>query len=374
MRANARVTLFVLDSSPTYIPAFPNTQAIKVIFAMVDSISFQHGLYIPSESPCFPLSTKVDSGKRGVQWNGQQPAQLPIAETVPVNTTTLQIDSPYTYEYQGSNRHMPTVYLTSRDHDSIVWMSPSPRPSPRTYPAGSPVYTAFLKTAQPLTLLSQLPPKFPPYADSILAELWPSTLSNFIPQEKIPAAGPLKMLQELISSSSAIHHNQDKIPSMFAYAHVSYRANSTSELEGKIPPSFWSTGDGVRTIIRFGVSSARAKHKPRGIGRAVRAHRTYMAWGGMFSSGAQPRQVEGWLHGQCAELQAIPAVVEWCERLGLEDVVIYSLAMRRSGQEVVAMCRNCSAYRSTILSKHPSWRVVDAATGKSFSHDEDSCT
>ncbi|KAF6758230.1 hypothetical protein DFP72DRAFT_1106520 [Ephemerocybe angulata] len=337
---------------------------------MVNSISLQHGRYIPSERQCFPLPTKVDNWKLRVQGNGQQPAQLPIAELVPANTKI----EPYTYEYKVNNNHAaPIVSLTS--HDDRVWISPSPSNSPSIYTSDSPVYKAFLKTGvQRLSLLSQLPPKFPPYADSILAELWPSMLSNFIPQDKIPAAGPLKMLQELISSSSAIHRNQDKMPSMFAYAHASYRANSTSEPEGKIPPSFWSPEDGVRTIIRFGVSSARAKHKPRGIGRVVRGHRTHMAWGGAFSNGTKPPQVENWLHGHCAELQAIPAVVEWCERLGLEDVVIYSLAMRRSGKEVVAMCRNCSAYRSTILSKHPSWRVVDAATGKSFSNDEDSCT
>jgi hypothetical protein len=95
----------------------------------------------------------------------------------------------------------------------------------------------------------------------------------------------------------------------------------------------------------------------------VREYRIRQCWGDW----QPPRQQEEWKHGHCAENQSLPSVVARCEDLGLEDVLIETLAMPHRSGKFAGMCRNCLSYvYFCVLPEHPTWRVCDIYTGNIF--------
>ncbi|TEB31461.1 hypothetical protein FA13DRAFT_1732908 [Coprinellus micaceus] len=172
----------------------------------------------------------------------------------------------------------------------------------------------------------------------------------------------------MLRQRSLLLHSADleEMPTMFSYAHVVHH--------GRIAKSrITSVATTPVVITRFGVSAPRQTHLyrgsgiPEGLAGVIRAYRVRKAWGqpGVdFDADIPPPRTTSWHHGHCAEMQAIPPVVEWCEYLGLKHVVIYSLSMHKSGTQFSTMCSNCRAYVSTrVLKKHPSWKVVDVHSG-----------
>ena len=211
-----------------------------------------------------------------------------------------------------------------------------------------------------------LPPHFPRcHDDSVHAELFHLLIahhSNSLPSSILQ--NPLRMLQ-MLRERSLLLHSADvvEMPTMFSYAHVVHnnpllQAQSTSGRKGSLV-----------FVTRFGVSAPNQSHLGRGLGLAnglatvVRAYRVRRAWGLVGidpDADLLPPSTTGWPHGHCAEMQAIPPIVEWCEYLGLENITIYSLTVHKSGTGSTAMCSNCRAYISTrVLKRHPSWKVVD---------------
>lgn len=182
----------------------------------------------------------------------------------------------------------------------------------------------------------------------------------------------LQMLRE----RSLLLHSADvvEMPTMFSYAHVVHRnplreAQGASRRKGrKGTPVF---------VTRFGVSAPNQTHLGRGLGLAnglaavVRAYRVRRGWGLLGvnpDAELPPSPTTGWPHGHCAEMQAIPPIVEWCESLSLENITIYSLTVHKSGAGSAAMCSNCRAYISIrVLKRHPSWKVVDVHSSTTLS-------
>ncbi len=150
------------------------------------------------------------------------------------------------------------------------------------------------------------------------------------------------MLESLRQKTiSAYGGNTDETPSMFSYAKANHHL---------VP-------------AQFGVSAPRSQsHVTSVTAAAVREYRLRQCWGGQ----RPPPQQESWKHGHCAENQSLPSVVAWCEYLELENVVIGTLAVDKSGK-FVGMCRNCVFYvYFRILRRHPTWNVFDIYTGNIF--------
>ena len=117
--------------------------------------------------------------------------------------------------------------------------------------------------------------------------------------------------------------------------------------------------------IQFGVSAPlKRKKKKKSQSRSsqmadlVRSYRVRQCWGEL----EPPQKSEAWKHGQCAENQSLSSVVAQCAELGLKNVTINTLAMKKSGK-LVGMCGNCRSYVShCVLRRHPTWKVVDGYT------------
>ena len=184
--------------------------------------------------------------------------------------------------------------------------------------------------------LLALPPNYPPHADSIRAEI-------FSQQSSFHHADPITMLDLFRKKTiSAYGGNMEQAPTIFSYA----RATNFPHL---VP-------------TQFGVSAPRSQNNAAQVAYLVREYRIRQCWGDR----QLPRQQEEWKHGHCAENQSLPSVVAWCENLGLENVLIDTLAMHRSGN-FAGMCRNCLSHvYFCILREHPTWRVRDTYTGNIF--------
>ncbi|KAF6758229.1 hypothetical protein DFP72DRAFT_808075 [Ephemerocybe angulata] len=198
-------------------------------------------------------------------------------------------------------------------------------------------------------VVDHLPDDFPPHQDSMLAELFPNLLSQSFPSSFISRFNPLILVNMLRCESIALHswdpEDSGRTPTVFSYAATvsHYPLN----------------------ITRFGVSVGNGSTGAPGLGDAVRAYRIRRWNAGGASVPPQP-MYEPWKHGNCAEMQSIPPVVEWCESHGLENVVIFSLAMHKSGKKMPT-CANCITYiYGRVLKSNPSWVVVDASTGMGF--------
>jgi len=181
-----------------------------------------------------------------------------------------------------------------------------------------------------------LPPNYPRHLDSIRTELYSQQMLSY-------DGSVILMLQSLRQKTiSAYRGNTEETPSMFSYAKANHHL---------VP-------------AQFGVSAPRSQfYNVTSVTAAVvREYRLRQCWGGQ----QPPPQQEPWKHGHCAENQSLPSVVAWCEYLDLENVVIGTLAVDKSGK-FVGMCKNCLSYvYFRILGKHPTWKVFDICTGNIF--------
>lgn len=308
------------------------------------------------DSEVFPQSHRqLWAGEVGQLW-----AQLPLAEPM------ASPEVPSTAHYQQNQ------YYNSSSHYSPTMGIPKVNPwvSPTLLPGSTPSFFSPYTNLYLAVLANQwlLPHDFPPHTDSILAELFPLLVAR---HTYVPASvfmNPLSMVQSLRKRSGELHlWDIEEMPTMFAYAHVAHNSDVSED------PRVTSSPNIPVVLTRFGVSAPRETHLRRGsripesLAGTIRAYRIRKGWG-LFGvdpyADMPPKPTEIWHHGHCAEMQAIPPVVEWCEYLGLENVVIYSLSVHKSGRQTAPMCSNCCAYvRTRVLKKHPSWRVVDVHTG-----------
>jgi hypothetical protein len=194
----------------------------------------------------------------------------------------------------------------------------------------------------PKRLSSLIPPDsdFPFYIDSIRAELFLKT-SRYYRGNLI---GMLDIFRKKFISAYGGNLNIKQVPSTFSIT----RANNFDI----------STQFGVSAPIQNENRSQAAD-----LAAVVRNYRVRQCWGEQ----QPPPKSEIWKHGQCAENQSLSSVVAQCATLGLENVIINTLAMKKSG-ELVGMCKNCRSYVShRVLRKHPTWKVVDYTTGTRIS-------
>ena len=187
------------------------------------------------------------------------------------------------------------------------------------------------------TGLLALPPNFPPHADSIHAEI-------FSQKNSFHHTDPIIMLDFFRQRTIFAHGgNMERAPTIFSYA----RATNFPHL---IP-------------TQFGVSAPRFQSHVPQVACLVREYRIRQCWGDQ----QPPGQKEIWKHGHCAENQSLPSMVARCEELGLENVLIETLAMHRLGKFTGSMCKNCLSYvYICILRDHPTWRVFDVYTRNIF--------
>jgi hypothetical protein len=159
------------------------------------------------------------------------------------------------------------------------------------------------------------------------------------------------MLENLRQETLVAHrYDTSLMPTAFAYARASHP-------QLRFP------------MVRFGVTAPRTDQIGSETWKAaekIRQYRIRQCWGDQIP----PPKEEIWGHGHCAEAQAFPPIVDWCERLGLENVVIFSLAMHKSGVgRLYGMCRNCLLYIIfRVIWTNPSWKVIDVATGQTYSY------
>ncbi len=184
-----------------------------------------------------------------------------------------------------------------------------------------------------------LPPQFPPYIDPIRADLFSQQMSS----SDLNPRATLECFRQETISAYANSGNVQEVPAMFSYAKADHQS---------IPTQF---GVSAPRSSRFITTSTAAATE-------VRDYRLRQCWGEQ----KPPVNQEFWEHGNCAENQSLPSVVARCERLGLEDVFIETLAVKKSG-EFAGMCQNCIDYvLCSILRKHPTWRVYDVYTRNVF--------
>ena len=193
----------------------------------------------------------------------------------------------------------------------------------------------------PMGLSSLIPPDFPPHIDSIRAE----SFSRYMPV--ILATSYQGNIFDMLNIFRqkiifAYGGNMDQVPSTFSIT----RAVNFDHIP-----------------IQFGVSAPYSQSQLESwIADQVRSYRVRQCWGEQ----QPPPKSEGWKHGQCAENQSFSSVVAQCA--SLKNVIIYTLAMNKSGK-LVRMCGNCRSYVSlSILRKHPTWKVVDNCTRETFSY------
>ena len=182
----------------------------------------------------------------------------------------------------------------------------------------------------PLRLSSLIPPDFPLYFDSIIAELFSQDIKS-----SYPSLGNLIDMLDNFRKKIVFAHrgNMNRAPTTYSVTRV---VNFNH-----IP-------------IQFGVS-APSKTKTK-MAEQVRYYRVLQCWG----KHKPPRKSETWKHGQCAENQSLPSVVAQCAALDLENVIIETLALNNKTGRLVCMCGNCQAYVSRcILRRHPTWKVID---------------
>ena len=196
----------------------------------------------------------------------------------------------------------------------------------------------------PMSLSSLIPPDFPLHIDSIRAELFSRHMSSSSPAASYQGNIMMIYILDIFRQKviSAYGGNIKQVPTIFSITRAS------------------SNFDHIRTQFKFGVSAPRGRddQTQSQMAELVRNYRVRQCWGGQ----KPPRQSEGWKHGQCAENQSFASVVAQCADLDLKNVIIDTLAMRKSG-ELVGMCGNCQSYVSLcVLRKHPTWKVVDLYT------------
>jgi hypothetical protein len=182
-----------------------------------------------------------------------------------------------------------------------------------------------------------LPPDFPRHLDSIRAMLF--SQQNAYTQD--PMQTQLDELRRWIIASYA--GVVARAPTKYSYA----RANHPY-----IP-------------VRFGVSAPHCQSLDDQLDAGVvRAYRVRESWGDV----RPPPEEEDWKHGQCAESQSLPSVVNDCKRIRFENVVIETMTVDRSGRPA-GMCKNCIVYvYHGLLSKHPTWSVYDVAANKRYGY------
>lgn len=160
--------------------------------------------------------------------------------------------------------------------------------------------------------LLALPPNFPPHADSIRAEIFSQkNLSHH--------SDPIPMLYFFRQKTISAHGgNMEQAPTTFSYA----KATNFPHL---IP-------------TQFGVSAPRVQSHAARLAYLVRDYRLRQCWGDQ----QPPVQQEQWKHGHCAENQSLPSVVVRCREFGLENVLIETLAMHRSGVRIACLMFSAS--------------------------------
>jgi hypothetical protein len=184
----------------------------------------------------------------------------------------------------------------------------------------------------PKRLSSLIPPDFPLHIDSIRAELFSMTSSYY----RGNLIGMLDIFQKKIISAYGGNIHHDQVPTAFSIT----RATNFDHI----------------TTTQFGVSAPIQNESRSQTADLVRRYRVRQCWGEQ----QPPLKSEKWKHGHCAENQSLSSVVAQCANLGLKNVIIYTLAMKKSGN-LVGMCGNCKSYVSLcVLRKHPTWKVVDA--------------
>jgi hypothetical protein len=193
----------------------------------------------------------------------------------------------------------------------------------------------------PKRLSSLIPPDFPLHIDSIRAELFSRDMASSYYQENL--IDMLDIFRKKIISAyhdgANIHSSWQQVPTTFSITRAS--------------------GSNFNHIFtQFGVSAPIQNESRSQTADLVRSYRVRQCWGEQ----QPPPQSEEWRHGQCAEDQSLSSVVAQCADLGLKNVIIDTLAMKKSGR-LVGMCKNCQSYVShRVLRKHPTWKVVDYTT------------
>lgn len=174
-----------------------------------------------------------------------------------------------------------------------------------------------------------LPAGFPRHLDSIRAEIFS--------QQNMQWQQPTQKLDELRRWIIALYAGiVTRAPAKYSYARVNYPS---------IP-------------IHFGVSAPHCQSLDKNTeAEIVRAYRVRECWGDR----RPPPEEEVWKHGQCAESQSLPSVVKDCERNRLENVIIETMTIDRSGRPA-GMCKNCVGYvYHALLFKYQTWSVYDVA-------------
>jgi hypothetical protein len=187
----------------------------------------------------------------------------------------------------------------------------------------------------PKRLSGLIPPDFPLHIDSIRAESFSRDMTSSHQGNLIDMLDIFR--KKIISAHGG---NRKQVPSTFSITRAS---------NSDIPTQF-----GVTAPVK-----KKTKNRSRlQMTDLVRRYRVLQCWGEQ----QPPLKSEEWEHGQCAEDQSLSSVVAQCADLGLKNVIIDTLAMKKSGR-LVGMCKNCRSYVShRILRKHPTWKVVDYTT------------
>ena len=177
----------------------------------------------------------------------------------------------------------------------------------------------------PMSLSSLIPPDFPLHIDSIRAELFSRHMSSSSPAASYQGNIMMIFILDIFRQKVILAYggNIKQVPTIFSITRAS------------------SKFDHNRTQFKFGVSAPRGRddQTQSQMAELVRSYRVRQCWG----EHKPPRQSEGWKHGQCAENQSFVSVVAQCADLDLKNVIIDTLAMRKSG-ELVGMCGNCQSY------------------------------
>ena len=192
----------------------------------------------------------------------------------------------------------------------------------------------------PMRLSSLIPLDFPLHIDSIRAESFSRYMTVIGTSSYLPVGDLITLNIFRQKFISAYGGDIEQVPTVFS---ITRAANFD-----RIP-------------IQFGVSAPRNQSESQ-MADLVRSYRVRQCWGEQ----QPPPKAEGWKHGQCAESQSFSPVVAHCANLGLENVVINTLAMDKS-EKLVGMCGNCLSYVFLcVLRKHPTWKVFDVYTSTIF--------
>ncbi|TFK17315.1 hypothetical protein FA15DRAFT_676157 [Coprinopsis marcescibilis] len=253
---------------------------------------------------------------------------------------------------------------------------PTQAPKPSSVPTGIPEFQQPAAVLPPDAFLQRfpsfLPDNYPIHFESIFADEFSRTYDTQIPKPS-PRHLLCQLTSELTTHLSTLGVPEFEWPTKYSYAFFRVRGQGrhiythlgVSTTSGNYLNSInnnnniHSERSSPYTDVDIAVGPTNDPGSPN-LATAVRCHRIKQCWGEQIP----PRPKEGWMHGQCAETQSLPAVVTLCEQLGLTDspVIIQSFAVDRH-LEPYKMCGNCLDYvHARIVSRYRKWTVVDMAT------------